>query len=286
MARKQWEVRTAFLQASGGGGGRWLHRKKPGAPSASPEARAPATRRPGDHNAPAPLLYCRRPFFQDRTISPGSGGGGVSDLSPSSPPCPARLHAIRPGPARPSPSALTAPTAPAAPPLPRLLPHPLPAVAAPPDPSRAGPGGSEHVGPLRPEPEAGLRPASSRRRSPSRRREVWSLSALCAGGGSERPCGPSAESLGPDRFRPQAPPAPPGLQFKRRPISPFLISALILESVPLLVFLDCPRSRVAKRAVWGLALAFMSSCGASGKPLYPSKVQCSSSKMGVIIPLL
>lgn len=95
---------TAFLQASGGGGGRWLHRKKPGAPSASPEARAPATRRPGDHNAPAPLLYCRRPFFQDSAISPGSGGAG-SQTSPPLPrpalPCPAPRDPARPGPAQP-----------------------------------------------------------------------------------------------------------------------------------------------------------------------------------------
>lgn len=88
-------------------------------------------------------------------------------------------------------------------------------------------------------------------------------------------------AAGTQRGKPQAiplPPAPPatrGLQFTHTPVSPLLISALILESVTLLVFLDCPRSGVARRAVWGLALAFTSSCGASGKPLYPSRVQCA-----------
>lgn len=159
---------TAFLQASRGGGGRWLQRKKPGARSTYPKVLASAARKHGDHNASAPSTYCRQPLPQDSTISPGSRGAG----SPTPPPPPrsAPLSLLRPGPAQ--PPALTAPTAPAAPPLPRLLPNPLPALAAPPDPSRAGPGGSEHVGPLRPEPEAALRPASSPR---------WGLSRLLGG---------------------------------------------------------------------------------------------------------
>lgn len=181
LARKQREVRTNCVSA-----GLRRGRRAVAAPKEAwsairvPRGSSSGHGSPGDRNASAPSLPCRRPFFQDSAISPGSGGAGSQTSPPSSPPCPARLHAIRPGPTQPSPSALTAPTAPAAPPLPRLLPHPLPAVAAPPDPSRAGPGGSEHVGPLRPEPETGLCPASSQCWSPSRRWEVWSL---CARGG-------------------------------------------------------------------------------------------------------
>lgn len=90
---------TAFLQASRGGGGRWLQRKKPGARSTYPKVLASAARKHGDHNASAPSTYCRQPLPQDSTISPGSRGGGVSDPSPSSPLSPAQPASARPGPA-------------------------------------------------------------------------------------------------------------------------------------------------------------------------------------------
>lgn len=69
---------------------------------ASPEALAPATSRPAPQRFGPPSPHSRRPF-SGTVRFPQALGGGVSDPSPYSQPCPARLSPIRFGPARPSP---------------------------------------------------------------------------------------------------------------------------------------------------------------------------------------
>lgn len=93
---------TAFLQASGGGGGRWLHRKKPGAPSASPEVRAPATGAPGTATPRPPHYPAAAPSSRTVRSPQALGGRGLRPL-PLFPalPCPAPRDPARPDPAQP-----------------------------------------------------------------------------------------------------------------------------------------------------------------------------------------
>lgn len=93
---------TAFLQASGGGGGRWLHRKKPGAPSASPEVRAPATGAPGTATPRPPHYPAAAPSSRTVRSPQALGGRGLRPLPPL--PRPALPGSTRSGPARPSPA--------------------------------------------------------------------------------------------------------------------------------------------------------------------------------------
>lgn len=93
---------TALLQASGGGGGRWLGRKKLGRHPRPPEALAPATSRPAPQRFGPPSPHSRRPF-SGAVRFPQALGGGVSDPSPYSQPCPALPGSARSGSARPGP---------------------------------------------------------------------------------------------------------------------------------------------------------------------------------------